>query len=155
METPSLWHATIYLLKGPWDLTVTRTPHAGIWCAWHASCVKTVHPITSYGGIIKISLGFKEYMPYCVHQYHISQLAKIAIVILRQGTIKFKWLKPMQGNMVFLWCTKAGNILKMSQCYAPSYPFLSSPGDSITNTQICKLAPTEADLVPDYTYFGP
>ena len=28
-----------------------------------------------------------------------------------------------------LWCTKAGNILKMSQCYASSYPFPRSPGE--------------------------
>ena len=57
--------------------TVPRTPHAAVWGAGHASGVKTVHPVTSYGGVIKTSLGFKEHMPYCVNQYHISQLAKI------------------------------------------------------------------------------
>ena len=35
--------------------TVHRTPHAGIWGAWHASGVRTVHPATSYGGYVKIS----------------------------------------------------------------------------------------------------
>ncbi len=41
--------------------TVPRTPHAAIWGAWHASGVKTVHPVTSYGGIIKTNF-------FMVHQ---------------------------------------------------------------------------------------
>ena len=36
-------------------ITVPRTPHAGIWGALHASVVRTAHPVTSYGGIVKIS----------------------------------------------------------------------------------------------------
>ncbi len=40
--------------------------------------MQLVWTITSYGGIIEIRLGFKECMPNSVHQYHISQLAKIA-----------------------------------------------------------------------------
>ena len=34
--------------------TVPWTPHAEIWAAWHASGVRTVHPVNSYGGIAKI-----------------------------------------------------------------------------------------------------
>ena len=77
--------------------TAREMTHATIWCARHPPCVKTVHPITCDGGIIKISLGFKEYMPYCVHQIsHFplsknSQLVLVSyylVVILRQRTLK-------------------------------------------------------------------
>ena len=79
-------------------LTAWGMIHATIWCAWHPSCVNTVHPITSYGGIIKISLGFKEYMVYALLCSSISYfpicknwqlVSDNVIVILKQRTIKF------------------------------------------------------------------
>ncbi len=36
--------------------TVPITPHAGIWGAWHASCVTAVHPVTNYDGVVKIRM---------------------------------------------------------------------------------------------------
>ncbi len=63
--------------------TAKEMIHATIWCAWHQSCVKTVHPITSYGGIIKISLGFKGLEKILTHLVH-YKLGSCHVLIISQ-----------------------------------------------------------------------
>ena len=105
----------------------------------HVSGVRTVHPITSYGGIFKMNMIWVLYIPHCAHDFqsvHWVNSEGISgyrlFVILRLKALKFKkegsWVYSAWVSYNWFWWGVISTPVSILGCivYLPSLPVLSA-----------------------------